>query len=523
MIKEDDGANNVIGNTAWLTITAIFVKLIGMLYKIPLSHVLSDTGMGYFNAAYTIYSLLFLLGTAGVPKAIAVLISACSKQEKNDSYSIFFVASSLFSKIGFVLFALLFVFSVPIARWIGSPNAAPSIMLISPCLLLVSLGGVYRGYLSAVGDFSAIAIASLIEAGAKLAFGLILIFLGKALYLSLPWICGLAIVGVGIGTLASVIYLKINIKTEKANKKQRQFCFGGSEEGRIRRKILRIALPITLGSLAVGISSLTDLSMIIKCLEASGMSEEKATAIYGNYTTLAVPMLQLASALLSPIAVVLLPRLASNCAENEDFQSSLHFGCEMAAFISMPLAFIFFFFPGNLLTMLFPASSASLATPLLRLLSPGVVLLSMLLILNTILEASARAKSQMLSMLIGIFVKIPIGYIMLKNPDCGIVGAPVSTVIGYAASFLFSAVCVGTIGTCVTLLKSYVFPFFSSMLSLLCTTILSHFVLKNTYGFMHSFLLLSSFGIFYLCFAYLFGIFRLEKFTKMTDRTKNYA
>ena len=212
MTMEVEKGNNILGNTAWLAATAIFVKLIGLLYKIPMSHALSDEGMGYFNAAYTIYSLLYLLGAAGVPKAITILISGCSARNEETRHKIFHVASGLFFKIGLSLFILLFFFSKAIAHWIGSPNAAPSILLISPCLLMVSLGGVYRGYLTAAGDFTATAIASLIEACSKLILGLLFIFLGKAISLPLEWVCALSVLGITLGTLISSIYLKISIK-----------------------------------------------------------------------------------------------------------------------------------------------------------------------------------------------------------------------------------------------------------------------------------------------------------------------
>ena len=67
--------NGILRGAAWLTFSVIFVKFMGLVYKVPLAYILTDEGMGYFNAAYTIYSLLYLLGTAGVPKAITVLIS----------------------------------------------------------------------------------------------------------------------------------------------------------------------------------------------------------------------------------------------------------------------------------------------------------------------------------------------------------------------------------------------------------------------------------------------------------------
>jgi len=525
MIKENTKNDNIVGSAVFLAITAIFVKFIGLLYKIPMAHALSDEGMGYFNAAYTIYSLLYLLGTAGVPKAITVLISGCEKREE-EKRKIFFAAIRLFFWIGLSLFILLLVFAETIANAIGSPGTAPAILLISPCLLMVSLGGVYRGYLNAIGDFSAIAIASIIEAGGKLAFGLLLIFVGRALLLPLPWICAMSVLGIGIGVFASAVYLRFNIKIKKKEEKEKQINISRNENSDLCFKIMRIALPITLGSVAAGISSVIDLSMIMKRLEFGGLSAEEATAVYGNYTTLVVPMLQLASAVLSPIAIVLLPRFAASKAGNkaEDFQSYFYFGCQMCAFISVPLAFIFFFFPQELLSMLFPASSAAIAAPLLRLIAPGVVIFSILLILNTVLEASKHAGLQMFSMLISIFVKIPIGYFLLGLSRYAIAGAPIGTVCGYAASLIFSLLCCYKIkGIYITILKSYLLPFFNSTISVLFMFFVSHYVVNAFDSFLGKIFIFLLFAVVYILLSYFTGVLHVCKIDKMAHRTKKVA
>jgi stage V sporulation protein B len=298
-----------------------------------------------------------------------------------------------------------------------------------------------------------------------------------------------------------------------------------NESHKVREKILRIAVPITLGSIATGISSLVDLSMIIKRLEFGGISAEEATAIYGNYTTLAVPMFQVASALLAPISVVLLPHLSSIRAEKKNvaFESVLGIGCELSAFISVPLAFIFFFFPQNLLSMLFKPSSAMAAMPLLRLLSIGVLFLSALFIFNTILEASGHAGLQMISMLIGVFVKIPISYVLISNPNFGIAGAPIGTVVGYAVSMLFSCLCCNLCGVSPALIKSYLRPFLNSALSVFCVVMLSHIFERNFDFRVRNFFILLLFGSFYLMFSYLFGVLRMEKLKRMTNPTKSVA
>jgi O-antigen/teichoic acid export membrane protein len=79
-----DSKKELLKGAASLSIAALFVKVLGVAYKIPLSHILGDDGMGYFNTAYTVYTFFFLICTAGVPKAITLLATE-NNSGKNDT------------------------------------------------------------------------------------------------------------------------------------------------------------------------------------------------------------------------------------------------------------------------------------------------------------------------------------------------------------------------------------------------------------------------------------------------------
>lgn len=514
----------VLNGAAWLALAALFVKFMGLMYKIPLAYILTDEGMGYYNAAYTIYSLLYLLGSAGVPKALTVMISGCMTDNERKKQKIFMVARRFFTAFGFFLFLILLLLSHRISFWIGSPDSYPTILMICPCLLFVSITGVYRGYLTAEGDFSSTAVASILEACSKLVFGILFVKLAQMFGLPLPWISAFAVLGICAGAFLSVLYLNISIKNK--NKGYIKEQFSKSEKIKIIKSILYIAIPITLGSLAAGISSLIDLSMIMKRLEIGGLSIKEATAVYGNYTALAVPMLQLSNALLAPVSVVLLPRLVSAYAkkDREEYASVLRFGGEVSAFLSVPLAAIFFFLPEQLLCIIFPKASAQSAAPLLRILAVGVIFLAVLFIVNSALESIGAAKMQMLSMLIGILVKIPVSYFLLSDSIYGIKGAPIGTVASYAVSFLFSYFCFSKFcGNSEGLLASYRLPCFNTFISLLLSFFTAYFLRDMKIERVKCMLLLVAFGIAYITLSYFTGALRFLKNENVAKGTKGIA
>ena len=129
--------------------SVILTKILGVLFKVPLSYVMGDEGMGYFNTAYAIYGLFYVLCTAGVPKAITLLVAenGVNNSEKNDR-EILKCGLILFAKIGSIASLLNIICAPLLAKIVGNYYAYPSIIVVAPSIFFVSLCGVLRGYLN---------------------------------------------------------------------------------------------------------------------------------------------------------------------------------------------------------------------------------------------------------------------------------------------------------------------------------------------------------------------------------------
>ena len=108
-----------------LTLSTVLVKLIGMLYKIPMLHYLGSEGMGYFNAAYEWYATLCVISTSGLPLASSMLIArARAVGCKEAVLRVERLSLRVFALLGVVGSLFLAFGSRPIAHWIGSPATA---------------------------------------------------------------------------------------------------------------------------------------------------------------------------------------------------------------------------------------------------------------------------------------------------------------------------------------------------------------------------------------------------------------
>ena len=102
--KEHGAVRTVALGTLVLSISGILVKAVGLLFKIPLTNMIGESGMGYFGSAYMIYSFFYVISTAGLPVALSILVSSArARGDLPYCRRIMEVAMRLFSAIGLAL------------------------------------------------------------------------------------------------------------------------------------------------------------------------------------------------------------------------------------------------------------------------------------------------------------------------------------------------------------------------------------------------------------------------------------
>lgn len=500
--------NGFVRGALSLTVAVIIVKIISYIYKVPLSHVLGDGGMGYFNSAYTVFTFFYMLCSGGIPRAVSIVIaemnatSMPSERKRALGYIM-----SFFAVVGLCA-ALVLLFSAGlISKAIGNSGATLSMLCIAPSLLFVALSGVARGYLTGVSNMIPVAFSQVIEGVVKFVFGMLLALLGVRLGFDLPAISAMTISGVTLGALASSIYLLLYTKTKKTSENSEQnFQKIGAKN--IIKRTVKLAAPITLSSAIMGMAGLIDLGFVMQRLADVGYTELEAGALYGNFTTLVVPMLNLVMALVTPLTTAALPMFATcySLKDTESLNKKAEDLIGLCLFLTIPSAIGISLFSEEVLSMLFKPESAKIAAPLLVLLAPSFVFLPLLTMINTILEATSHTKAPLISMSVGAVVKGIVSYVLVGTDNFGIAGAPIGTSISYGISFLISFILMmylsgvglsvfkgfigpaliggASVGCAKLLYNALIFRINSSLLLIICITlaVLMYFVISSIFA-----------------------------------------
>ncbi len=426
-----------------LTLSTVLVKVIGLFYKIPMLHYLGSEGMGYFNAAYEWYATLCVLSTAGLPLASSILIaearaahSAVAVRRVERMTLRLFLALGALGSLG------LFFGAGAISRLIGSPQTRYALAAVAPTLFFSCLSGAYRGYFQGFQDMTPTAVSQIIEALGKLLLGL-----GMGIYawrqgMSAPFVAAWAMLGLSIGVALSTLYL---ILRRRVGRYAAQDVLSEDTHAARRgtfsvRRLLGYAIPITVSSSVLSLTRLLDMAMILRRLQTVGYSASSANALYGSYTTMAVPIFNLIPSLITSVALALVPSLtaAIEVGDVETQKSTARAAIRITALLSLPASLAVALYSRTMLTLLFRGERAAVdaAAPMLSLLSVSIVFSGLITTTNAILQAYGHPRAPIVSMVSGSAVKLVGAYALIGIPDLNIYGAPIST-------FLCDALIVG--------------------------------------------------------------------------------
>ena len=185
-----------------LLIANMVTKVIGMIFKIPLTYLLKPEGMAVFGAAYQIYTVMFIIATAGLPVAISKMVSESEvKGNKEESKRILSVSLLVLTSICFAGMLALFFGADMFANAISCPSAANAIRAIAPSIFFVGIVSAFRGFFQGHQNMVPTAWSEVVESTGKLVFGFGLAYYFINITSNVDMGAAGAVLGVSLGSL----------------------------------------------------------------------------------------------------------------------------------------------------------------------------------------------------------------------------------------------------------------------------------------------------------------------------------
>lgn len=441
-------------------ISAVISKILGAIFKIPLTNILGGVGMSYFSCAYSIFLPVYALSVTGLSTAVARLTAQSSAFGMfENAKKVRKTAFIIFSALGLAGSLVIFLISRPFVVYVGGcPEAEMAVKLIAPSVFFGCITAVERGYYEGLSNMYPTAFSQLAEGIVKMVSGL--------------WLCGYVvnnsekilayfpvgtdirsisasagILGVTLSSLGALLFFPLmNIfKPQKRIDSDRTLMSYRD----ISRELILTALPIGISAVVTNLSSLIDLGTITTLIGrdperyrtlSNVSADDIPHFLYGSFAGVTLTIFNLIPSVTNMLGKGILPSIteAWESKDKKVLEKNTTQALVASLFISAPCAvgmgiladkILFFLYSGQ------PDEAYASIQPL-QFLMPGMIFLCISFPVFSMLQAIGKPSVPLKIMIIGTVIKFAGNVVLI--PVMSINGASVSTTVSYGIILILS-------------------------------------------------------------------------------------
>lgn len=349
-------SNSFIIQGSILAFAGILVRVIGLIYRIPLNRILGESGMGYYGTAFEIYNVLILLSSQSMPLAVSKIVSEkLEKKQYKNAHKVFKGALIYGITIG-VIFGMLAFFG---ADWISVkiyklPQVAIPLRILAPTLTVACVLGVLRGYFQGMGNMIPTSVSQIFEQIVNAVVSVIAAYelgaygysLSKMADESETFRASYSAAGGTLGTLCGavtaliimIIILFRHFGSINSNIRK-DITKSVDSYGTITKVIVFTITPVLISTTIYNIGNLLDNPIFQNIMYSISpeSTEAQRSAVYGNYTGIYRTLTTMPIAIASALSTAIVPSLVRSYVAGD--KSVVKNKIDMALKFSMIIAF----------------------------------------------------------------------------------------------------------------------------------------------------------------------------------------
>ena len=440
--------NSFVRQAAILAAVGIAARLLGFLYRIPLTDLIGDEGNAVYSIGYTVYNFFLVISAAGLPAAISKLVSEKRAMGRHDiAHRIFLVALVLAASMGIVFTAVIFLFSEQITGMLGMPEASLALQMLAPTVFIFAIMATVRGYFQGMSSTVPTALSQLIEQVFNAIFSIVLAhamwnFAMQHGYATIIYGAAGGTAGTTVGAIAGFIVIsglyfiarpdilrKRNAAKRRA--KTRRDDLDNEKSSRIVKSIIITSSTIIAGTAIFSIVNIIDTWLVLDRLSYAGFEETPARELLGQLTGKFNPITNLPAAISSSLALVLIPTIttAKQLGKRREMRTSINAAFRAAMLLTVPIAFGLAILGPQIVALLFPSHPDG--GTLFVVGFPSIIFLAFSQISTGVLQAIGKISIPVMAAFVGAVIKIVVGFVLIAHPDINIYGAIIGTTVCY--------------------------------------------------------------------------------------------
>lgn len=426
----DNKKNSFYMQGTILAAASILTRIMGIAFRIPLTRIIGDEGIGAYSNAYEIYNLALTLSTYSIPIAVSKLVSAReSKKEYINSYRVLQTAMAFAAVAGALAALITFFGAEPLSMWLfKSESSAIPLKYLAPTVFVFAIMGVLRGYFQGKNTMLPTAISQLIEQFLHVVVGIVAALVFMKLYKESEYQVAYGAAGGTFGTLigalASLAFLgAIFFMYYPIVKRRCRKDAGGDIESYqdILKLVLITVFPIILNQTLSSISGTLDSHLLNSVLAEKRVTEEVRLVLWGRYSSKYRLLANLPLSIASAIGVAVVPNIvrAYTARDTVSLHEKIAQSVKFNMMIAIPSAFGLAVLAKPIMELLF--NDTTEMTPLLMQLgAAAIVLFAYSTTTSNVLQGMNMMRYPVIHAAVGIVTYVLVDYILLSFFDMSV-------------------------------------------------------------------------------------------------------
>lgn len=437
-MSKKENNNTLVKNATFLMVAALISKIIGMLYKSPLTTLIGRESFACFQFAQNAYFILLMIASFSIPQAVSKIMSERIAFKRYRDAQRVFKGALLYAVIAGGIAALVCIFGASILVPDNMANARLALQMLAPTIFVSGILGVFRGYFQAYRNMLPTSISQILEqiavaTVALLASGFMVRHFANAGEDTLQrWSAAGATMGTGAGVCTAFLFMlfvyRVNHKTIAKKIKNDRVSVNESYRS-IMKIILLIAAPIILSAFIYNVNGYINGVMYTSILGWKGVPNSLVKQNYAEYgffmTLINIPL-----TLASTAPTSMMPEVSAQYAigDLEETKRKIDQATWIAMLISIPASVGLAVLAQPVTRLIFP-STEGVAGQLMVIGVITVILNSTSNISNGVLQAIGKANIPMINAAISLGVDIVFLALVLVFTNMGIYAVVLAMVV----------------------------------------------------------------------------------------------
>ncbi len=396
-----------------LAIASIISRIIGLIYRIPMTNIIGEYGNDYYSCAYEIYSMVLLISSYSLPMAVSKLVSIRMAKHQVENTNRVYLGAMLIAVMTGTAGCLFVYFGAGfLTRVFQTPLSFLALRVLAPTLIIVAVLGVIRGFFQGLGTMVPSAISQIIEqivnavvsvAAAFILFGYgtrIAAVLGGEQHYAEAYGAAGGTLGTSMGALAGLVFIVILFVVYRKNFKKdmaRERRLGTVEAepfGSVLKMLALTILPILVSTTLYNLVSIVDQGLFKNLAIMQGNSADNVSLWWGIYSGYYRVLINVPIAISTAIATSSVPALAAAFAKknHDQVRHRISLSMRFIMIIAMPCAVGMAVLARPIINLLYNTTSDALAALLIQTGAITIIFYSISTLSNATLQGIDRMR-----------------------------------------------------------------------------------------------------------------------------------